>query len=361
MDAVTGASPPVDHPAHDFDVVEHDKADDAGWNEFVNAQAPSQFFHRIEWRDLIETHFGYPCRYLSARRGSAVVGVCPLVHFRSVFAGNALISTPFLVRGGPIGESEDIVQALVEAAVDLAYELQVDYLELRNEKPVRDASRAALQTKGLYVNFRRPLAPDLDTNLKAIPRKQRAMVRKGMKHGLRSSSDVDIDRFYAIFCDSYRNLGTPVFSKGLFTQLFEMFPAECAMTTILHKDDAIASVISFFDGDTVFPYYGGGTSAARSVQGNDFMYWSVLERAVDEGVSHFDFGRSKVDTGSYSFKKNWGFEPSPMPYQYALIRGRELPNVSPTNPKFALPIEIWKRLPIGLTKIIGPPIARRVG
>jgi len=325
------------------------------WDEFVYACADGTFFHLAAWAGVIEAEMGCANHYLYAERDGVIVGVLPLSRVRNMIAGDVLISTPFLVYGGPIGDS-DAVRLLVDEARKMAVALGVDYLELRN----RRALGGDWETKNLYVTFRKQLESDLDANLQAIPRKQRAMVRKGMKAGTDVISDPDLDAFYSVFSESYRNLGTPVFAKSLFARVLAAFPDQVWFTTIAKDKRPLSSVVSFVFRDEVLPYYGGSVTAAREFAANDFMYWAVMERAVANGLKTFDYGRSKIDTGSYHFKKHWGFEPEPLAYQYQLVRSKELPNLSPTNPKFQLPIELWKRLPLGVTRLVGPPIARRL-
>jgi len=120
-------------------------------------------------------------------------------------------------------------------------------------------------------------------------------------------------------------------------------------------------VLSFFFRNEVLPYYGGGTPRARHLGANDFMYWELMTRAADRGARLFDFGRSKIGTGSFAFKKNWGFEPEPLHYQYWLQPGREIPDHNPLNPKYRTMIAAWKRLPLPIANIIGPAIVRGIG
>ncbi|HTF19064.1 MAG TPA: FemAB family XrtA/PEP-CTERM system-associated protein, partial [Chryseolinea sp.] len=216
--------------------------------------------------------------------------------------------------------------------------------------------------KDLYVTFRKDIAPDIERNLLAIPRKQRAMVRKGIKAGLKSEVDPGVERFFAAYSASVHRLGTPVFSKRYFEILTQVFPSDCEVLTITSEDDRlIASVLSFCFRDEILPYYGGGTAEAREVAGNDFMYWEVMRRACERGVRVFDFGRSKRGTGSFDFKKNWGFEPQQLHYKYLLIKGKFVPDHNPLNPKYQMFIKLWQRMPLGLANIIGPHIVKSLG
>ena len=336
-------------------VLGDDRVDD--WDAFVNHCPGSTFFHRAGWREVIERAFGHRTHFLYAERDGRIEGVLPLAHVRSRLFGNALISCPFCVYGGIAASSADAVTALQREAQNLARELGVDYLEFRN----LEASNPDWEHKDLYVRFRKAIEADEEANMLAIPRKQRAMVRKGIKSGLVSEIDTDCGRLYTAYSESVRNLGTPVFSQRYFHILQEVFGDDCDILTVTLKGELIGSVMNFYFRDEVLPYYGGGTAAARRVQGNDFMYWELMRRSCERGLKWFDYGRSKEGTGSYSFKKNWGFEPEPLHYEYWLVKAAAMPDISPANPKYRLFIETWKRLPLPVTRLVGPWIARNLG
>ncbi len=332
-------------------------ADRERWDRFVNAAPSATFFHRFGWSSVIERAFGHKMYFLLAERGSEIVGVLPLGHISSLLFGNSLISTPFCVYGGPVAAEPAAQEALIAAAVELAQKLGVDYLELRNRTPLC----ADWPTKDLYVTFRRPIVADDEKNLGAIPRKQRAVVRKGIDGGLVSELATEVDEQWRAYAESVRNLGTPVFSRRYFELLKSEFGDDCEIVTIRHDGAAVAGVMSFYFRDEVLPYYGGGVAAARNLNANDFMYWEVMKRAAARGVRLFDYGRSKKDTGPYRFKKHWGFEPEPLFYQYHLVKARAMPDLSPNNPRYRLFIGMWKKLPPVLARLIGPPIARNLG
>jgi FemAB-related protein (PEP-CTERM system-associated) len=197
--------------------------------------------------------------------------------------------------------------------------------------------------------------------MKAIPRKQRAMVRKGIQNELHSVANHDAVALHGIYAESVRNLGTPVFSRRYFTMLADVFRDDCDIVTVMDGDTAIASVMNFYFRDEVLPYYGGGTSTARQRAANDFMYWEVMRRAADRGSRLFDFGRSKIGTGAHDFKKNWGFTPEALCYRYKLAPGASIPDHNPLNPKYRLFIAGWKQLPLAVANAIGPSIVRGLG
>lgn len=327
------------------------------WDAYVRSAPGATFFHLAGWREIVEDVCGHRAHYLVARRGGCIVGVLPLARQRSLLFGNALISTPFCVYGGAVADDAAARNALLDAAEDLARDLHVDYLELRNLAPVdRD-----WPTKQLYVTFRKPITGDAEKDMNAIPRKQRAMVRKGIEAKLEAGVDEDVGRFFEAYSESVRNLGTPVLGKSYFAALRRVFGPSCEVLTVTQGAGLVASVMSFYFRDEVLPYYGGGTAAARACKGNDFMYWELMRRAGERGVRLFDYGRSKRDTGSFSFKEHWGFVPQDLHYQYCLVRARSMPDFSPRNPKYHFFIEAWKRLPLPVARTVGPVIARRLG
>lgn len=331
--------------------------DAARWDEFVARHPTATFFHRAGWREVLARAFGHDTHYLYAESAGRIEGVLPLGHIRSRLFGNALVSTPFCVYGGIVATTPAAHAALDAAACALAHRLGVDYLELRN----LSVSHSGRPTKDLYVTFRKNIDPDPEKNMLAIPRKQRAMVRKGAAAGLASQIDDDLDRFYDTYAASVHRLGTPVFGRKYFETLRDVFGRDCEVLTVVRDRRAVAAVMSFYFRDQVLPYYGGGTDAARELAANDFMYWEVMRRAAERGLRVFDYGRSKLGTGSYSFKKNWGFEPQPLPYEYVLVKSAAVPDVNPLNPKYRLFIEAWKRMPFALSKVVGPWFARSLG
>lgn len=333
-------------------------ADISRWDAYVLRCPEATFFHRAGWAQVISQAFGHRSYFLYAERDGAICGVLPLGHIRSLLFGNALISNPFCVYGGVAADDDASRDALIEAACGLAEELQVDHLELRH----RVRHRPDWPSKeGLYDTFRKPIDPDPEVNMKAIPRKQRAMVRKGIQAGLQAELDQTVDRLYAAYSESVRNLGTPVFSRRYFQTLKEVFGDDCEILCVTQGDTLVAGVMSFLFRDEILPYYGGGTEAARGVKGNDFMYWEVMRRAGLAGFRLFDYGRSKRGTGAHSFKRNWGFEAEPLHYEYYLVKAKEVPDINPLNPKYRLFINLWKRLPLPVSQTLGPLLSRDLG
>ena len=337
---------------------DRDPAAVARWEGFVATAPAATFFHRAGWRKLLSEVFGHRTWFLYAERGGAIVGVLPLAQVKSLLFGNSLVAMPFAVYGGVVSGDAEVTAALEAEAERLARELGVAHLEYRNI----DARHDDWPTQDLYVTFRKEIQSEEEANMLAIPRKQRAMVRKSIKNGLRGEIDRDAERFFALYADNVRRHGTPAMPRRYFDALLSEFGKDCEVLTIVKPDGTpVSSVMSFYFRDEVLPYYAGDAVAARELAANDFKYWELMRRACQRGLKVFDYGRSKVGSGSYSFKKNWGFEPRPLHYEYRLYKAEGIPQNNPNNPKYKLMIATWRRLPIGLANFLGPFIVRNLG
>ncbi|HRE16618.1 MAG TPA: FemAB family PEP-CTERM system-associated protein [Rhodocyclaceae bacterium] len=335
-----------------------DRATAARWDAFVLACPQATFFHRAGWQRLMENIFRHVSYFIYAERNGDIVGVLPLAHVHSRLFGNALTSLPFAVYGGVAAEDEDAAAALEAEAQQIARGLGVDHLELRNV----EARHADWPTQDLYVTFRKEILAEEEANMLAIPRKQRAMVRKGIKNGLSSEIDATPDRFFAVYSDNVRRHGTPALSKRYFEALQNEFGDAVEILTVLGpQGEVLSSVLSFYFRDEILPYYAGDHEAARDLAANDFKYWELMRRACARGIRIFDYGRSKVGTGPYAFKKNWGFEPKPLHYEYCLYRRDSIPQNNPANAKFKIFIALWRRLPLAVANTLGPHIVRNLG
>jgi len=337
-------------------------ADDASatarWEAFVEAEPEATFFHRAGWQRVLSDVFQHPCFFLFAERNGEIEGILPLAQVNSRLFGNALVALPFAVYGGVVATTAEAAAALEAEAERLARSLDVEHLEYRNV----EARHADWPTQDLYVTFRKDILPDDEANMLAIPRKQRAMVRKSMKHGLRSEIDADTTRFFALFADNVRRHGTPALPQRYFDTLLREFGKDCEVMTVVDADGTpVSSVLSFYFRDEILPYYAGDAVRARELAANDFKYWELMRRACARGIKVFDYGRSKVGSGSWSFKKNWGFEPTPLHYEYRLYKRDAIPQNNPNNPKYRLLIATWRRLPLWLTNRLGPLIVRNLG
>lgn len=326
------------------------------WDEFVNAHADGTFFHLAGWRRVFATALGHRSHYLIAERDGTLCGVLPLVHVKSLLFGNTLSSLAFSTHAGPLALDAEAVTALYAAASQRAQALQVGALEYRLPSP----SGASRVTKTLYETFSKVLHADAEANMQAIRSKQRNVIRKGIKNGLQGRLG-SVGEFYPVYAESVRNLGTPVFPRALFDAIVATFGDAIEVVIAELEGRAISAAMNFYYRGRVCPYYWGGTHAARGLNGNDFLAWEIIGRAAVRGCTVFDFGRSKRDTGPYQWKLNLGFEPTPLFYEYELVRDLAMPDINPLNPKYRLFIDCWKRLPLPLAGLLGPLLSRSLG
>ncbi|MES2293509.1 MAG: FemAB family XrtA/PEP-CTERM system-associated protein [Pseudomonadota bacterium] len=327
----------------------------AEWDGFVASRPDSTFFHLSGWREVIKRSFGHACPYLVARDGGALSAVMPLTEIDSRLFGHSLIGNGFCVGGGPLAANDAALAAVLDEAGQLGRARKVGYIELR------DCAMAGpdWQARGdLYAGFAGPIAQDEADNLKQIPRKQRAVVRKALEQGFTISIERKIQPFFDLYARTLRDHGTPILPRRFYENLLTVFGDACEILTVSKDGVPTSSVLSFFYRDQVLPYYTGSLVEARRSGANDMMYWALMRRAVERGATIFDFGRSKVGTGPYSFKSNWGFTPRPITHQYLLLGRDSLPNLNPTNPRYAKLIAAWQRLPVPVANAISPFISR---
>jgi FemAB-related protein (PEP-CTERM system-associated) len=359
-------------------------SDRSAWDNYVAKHADGTFFHLSGWKEVVEKSFGHKAYYLMAIQRpdsniqytassiqysessiqhpassiQKIVGLFPLFSIKSILFGRSMISLPFATYGGILADSDEVEDALYKEGVALTTAMALDYLEIRSETH----HLSDLPVKDLYCGFKRELSADNAENLQAVPRKTRRMVRKGISNDLKATFGTRelLDQFYGLFAFSYHGFGTPVFSKGYLRKTLEEFQNDCSILIVSKNGRPLAGVLSFYFEDHVIPYYSGAYPDSRKYAANDYLYWALMSDAVDRGFRVFDFGRSKKDTGPFHFKRHWGFEPRSLPYQYYLNNIKELPNISPANPKYKKRIELWKKLPFWATKLIGPRIVKYI-
>lgn len=317
-------------------------------------------FHLPAWSAAVARGCRQKSHYLVAERGNGgIAGVLPLIEMHSPLFGRALVSAGFGVGGGILADSAATVRELAEAGWELAGRLSCPTVELRGGAHPGTAWHVDDST---YVGFVRDLAADDEAELLAIPRKQRAEVRRSLGNDLEiAAGSSDAAAHYAVYAESVRNLGTPVFPRALFAEVLKEFGSGADLLTVRHRGAPVASVLSLYWKGVVYPYWGGGTGAARGLRANDAMYFALMRHARERGCTRFDFGRSKTGTGAAAFKKNWGFEPQPLTYFTRAPDGAAPRKVNPLDPKFSLQVQAWKRMPLWAANRLGPWIARGLG
>lgn len=316
-------------------------------------------FHLPAWSVAVARGCRQKSHYLVAERGNGdIAGVLPLTEMHSPLFGRALVSAGFGVGGGVLADNAAAVRELAEAAWALAGRLSCPSVELRGgtlpgpDWHVDDTT---------YLGFMRDLAENDEAELLAIPRKQRAEVRRSFGNELEIVTGDDAATHYALYAESVRNLGTPVFPRTLFSEVLNEFGEAADVLTVRHRGVSVSSVLSLYWEGVVYPYWGGGGDAARALRANDAMYFGLMRHARERGCTRFDFGRSKAGTGAAAFKKNWGFEPEPLTYFSRTADGTAPRKVNPLDPKYSLQVKAWKQLPLWAANRIGPWIAQGLG
>ncbi len=329
---------------------------------FVNGHPRGTPFHLPAWIEAIEAGTGQRGYLLVATRESRIEGVLPLTAMRSMLFGKALVSSGFAVGGGVLAASDAAADALLAEGWRLAGQLGCPSLELRGgAMPAGEGWQHKLDS---YAGFTRSLGADDEADLTAIPRKQRAEVRKALAADMAVTiGRCTTDRLahYAVYAESVRNLGTPVFPRRLFAAVLDRFGDDADILTVWHEGEAVASVLSLYHRGVVMPYWGGGTWGARALRANELMYFALMRHARQRGCTAFDFGRSKLGTGAFAYKKNWGFEPRPLGYAIRTADGAAPREVNPLSQRYRMQVAMWKKLPLWVANRLGPPLARGLG
>jgi FemAB-related protein (PEP-CTERM system-associated) len=340
----------------------NDANESARLDAWITAQHDGTPFHRPAWLRGVEAGTGQQAFCLVAEsHAGELTGMVPLHLVHSPLFGRALVSSGFAVGGGILATSPAAAKALGEAVWDYAERHSCPSVELRGG--ILPKSGWIIKTEA-HANFARPLSADDEAELLAIPRKQRAEVRKGLENALEivtGNSDRDQEWHYAVYAESVRNLGTPVFPRALMREVMAAFGDDADILTVLADGRPVASVFSLYHNGVVMPYWGGGVWEARRLRANDVMYYALMNHARRRGCHSFDFGRSKTGSGAYAFKKNWGFEPEPLSYAVRTADGAEPRDVNPNSPKYKAQIAVWQRLPLSIANRLGPWIAKGLG
>jgi FemAB-related protein (PEP-CTERM system-associated) len=335
-------------------------AADEEWNAFVRGSPSGNFFQQTGWLDVLERTFGWRAHRLAARRGADLAGVLALVELRAPLLAPRLTSLPFAVDGGVCAADDEARAALDRAALDLARDRGIAEVELRDS-----LSAPGFELRqGRYFRFGRLLHATDDENLAAIPPKRRNMIRRAERSGLTyrigCSGRADLTAFYDLYARTARGFGTPVFPLRFFATLLERLPHDGDLLTVYSGGTPAASALLLFFRDTVVPYYVGARRDRFHLATSDFLYWQAIRHAVRRGARWFDFGRSKLGSGAYEFKRLWGCEPQPLAYRVHSAAGPPSDR-STDDPRLRWVQRIWSKLPLGVTKIVGPPILARYG
>jgi FemAB-related protein (PEP-CTERM system-associated) len=351
---------PAEHAAHPdnsrVQVFPLNAQAESSWDQYVLDHSGGTFFHQLGWKRVMERTYGFEPCYFYARRDNRITGIAPAFLISNWIAGRCLISLPFAVYGGVCASDAESERALVGQLEQLATERRVEHLELRSRSGdilpgYHEISR--------YSTFTIPLIRDAEALYKGFPKDIRYMIRKGEKAGLRTERGFgQLDTFYQLMVVNLRRLGTPAFPRALFENLIREYPDQVDLTVVYANEKAVAGGMSFFFRDWMQPYYIGSLEEAKTMAANNFLWWELIKLGAEKGLATFDFGRSRNGSGNFDFKKKWNPLIEPLKYQIRLVREAAMPNYSPTNSKFEKVMNLWKKMPLGLTRIIGPRVVR---
>jgi FemAB-related protein (PEP-CTERM system-associated) len=334
-------------------------ADRERWDRFVWRAPGAHAYHLAGWSTVIEKGCGQQAVYLlSEDESGEIEGVLPLARVRSRLFGDFFVSLPYFNYGGPCAVDRRVDARLVEQAVRMARDAGSDYLELRLTRP----DGFGLAVKSSKTSMRLQLPDDPSALWTSFPAKLRSQINRPIKAGMKSrvGGVEDLDAFYRVFSVNMRDLGTPVYGRRFFEAILRQFAGSARVCVVHHEQRPVAAAIVLaFRGSMEIPW-------ASSIRGmnrlapNMLLYWTVLKEACRSGCREFDFGRSSPDSGPYRFKAQWGASPVPIYWHYWVPEGEELPNLNPANPRYRRVIGLWRRLPVGLTQLIGPAIVSKI-
>ncbi len=329
------------------------------WDEFVNSHRAASCYHLASWATVFNKAFGHDTRYLAAETDGEIVGILPLVVFKSRFLRRFSVSLPFVNYGGVVADTPEVERALVDAAIDETRAMGGEYLELRHTRQLFPS----FPSKQHKVAMILPLAENQEKQWSALDRKIRNQVRKAEKSELRvTQGGVElVEPFYDVFAHNMRDLGTPVYPRQWFQQILATFPDNARAFCVWHGDQPIAASYVFWHGDTMEVPSASALRSFNPMCPNTLLYWEMLKFAAGRGLRNFDFGRSTPGAGTYDFKRQWGAQPHGLTWEYWLASGDdELPDLSPQNPRVQWAIELWRHLPVPVTRAVGPLVVRNI-
>jgi len=365
------------------------------WDAYVHDHPQATLYHLSGWKNIIEKTYGHKTYYLMAIKntprpptnssnyqpsamsyqlnGYTVVGLLPLVHLKHFLFGNSLISIPFFDLGGTLADSEETEKALLSKAINLAQELKVNSIELRHTQPLSwlnstkkssKSSRSCLiTTRSQKVRMLLHLPQSSEILMKSFKSKLRSQIKKPMKEGLYSKvggSEL-LEDYYHVFCINMRDLGSPVHSKKLIRHVLEEFPDKSRIVIVYKDNQPLASSFMVGFNKTLENPWASALRKYSDLSPNMLLYWAMLKYACENGLRYFDFGRSSPGEGTYKFKEQWGARPTPLYWHYISLDGQPLDADTSEKSKFEKAIHYWQKLPVPVTKILGPMIRKHIG
>lgn len=337
-----------------MELYELQKNDEIAWDEYVLKHSDSTFYHQIGWKHVIEKTYGYKSYYLIANENDKIVGVLPLFLMDSRIFGKKLISLPFAPFGGIIVDDEKIKIDLMEEAKKITRQLRCKYLEIRSLNELVDVEYI---TNSSYITFIIRLDSGLEVILEKLRRDKRKGIKKAQKANLETEWSTTVNDFYNVYIQNMKDLGTPGHSYDFFENIFNMMPG-VKILTIKHGNIAICCKFLLFYKDTVISMWGTTLEKYREFHPYDLANWKSIEYSHEKGYKYFDFGRCLINSGVFQYKEGWSNDKKQLYYQTYLNNTRKAPDISQTNPSRQRFAKVWAKLPIPVTKIIGPMLRK---
>ncbi|NKC12964.1 MAG: FemAB family PEP-CTERM system-associated protein [Gammaproteobacteria bacterium] len=333
--------------------------DFAEWDAFTASHPHGTLYHQSAWKRLIEELFGHECYFLLARRfGQGIAGILPMVRQRSRLFGDYLVSMPYVNFGGVLADNASVAAALLVEGALHAQRLGCSHLESRDviPQPVQWPCR----TDKIVMQLALPESSE------QLNHQLRTKLRAQIKRPLRSGAIAYVGGgellrdFYTVFAVNMRDLGTPVYSRAFFASIAQTFAENIHIVIVRVGRRPVAGAFLLRTGTRMEIPWASSLRAYNHLSVNMMLYWEVLKLAIELDCELFDFGRTTPDSGAHKFKQQWGAQPRQLYWHYWLRDGSELPGLNPNNPKYALAIALWQRLPVWVSRIAGPLIVRNL-
>ena len=333
------------------------ESDYSAWQEYVSSHPSSGIYHHIGWKSVIEDAYGHTARYLVAKSNNEIVGILPLFLIKSLLFGSSMTSLPFLDHSGIVADDTSIQNILIEKAQKLGQEHAVDHLELRQLK-ISEGNFSNYSEKVLMVM---ELEPNEEDQLRKLSSERRNRIKRAKKSGLsvEITDSSKLHLFYDIWTKNMRDLGSPPHSLSFFENICHHFDNQ--YTILLVKTDGvyIGAALALHWKDTITIPWVSSLREYFKMYPNNILYWEAMRFAISQNIQFFDFGRSTQGSGTYEFKKRWGAISRPLHWQYfAIGNNKSSPEVNEN--KYKLAVEIWKKLPVQITRIVGPSLRKNI-
>jgi serine/alanine adding enzyme len=326
---------------------------------YIEQSASSSIYHHYAWGAVIAKSFGHKSYYLICEdNNGSLGGILPMVHLKSLFFGNFLVSMPYFNYGGVCADNEENRDHLIGEAIKIAESLDASHIELRQEELFNNGFPFKSEKVSMRLDL--PLSPG--ELWKSFPSKLRSQIKVPQKAGIsaRIGGKEELDNFYKVFSINMSHLGTPVYPKSFFRNILENFPSCTWICSVFLGKIPIASGFLVGFKKVLEIPWASSLRKYNKLGANMLLYWTVLQFACEKGFTVFDFGRSTTGGGTYKFKEQWGATPYPMRWYYWLRDDATLPEITPRNPKYRMAIELWKKMPVPITRFLGPHIVKNI-